>query len=302
VRPVTGVPLITGCNHMLNAAGDVVRLIMQQAAPGSGAVQQRLVLAPWLALRGRCILALARALRAVQSQGPPADLRPLISCIQTLLCSNRHVYDLLHSWNDAFSSSTRSSASSNSSRGSASGTGFCLHSFAQQVQADTDFAAGCGRTVAAACAAATSKCAYSPEYAAFDVDHLQLHSLRVPTNDLRRLLTATAMQLARLDAGGTVTASSGSGASDCADDDVLAHSIQRINSSRSCEECWRSCTACSAFTASCEALEQLGLLLCNQLPMPWLCNNPHCSNLSGVSELQLVGGEACVCGRCWVAR
>jgi hypothetical protein len=49
-------------------------------------------------------------------------------------------------------------------------------------------------------------------------------------------------------------------------------------------------------------VEEKGLLLCNQLPMPWLCNNPHCTNLSGVSELQLVGGKACVCGGCKVAR
>ena len=39
-----------------------------------------------------------------------------------------------------------------------------------------------------------------------------------------------------------------------------------------------------------------------QLPVPWLCNNPGCVDMAGASELQLVGGEGCVCGGCRVAR
>jgi len=42
--------------------------------------------------------------------------------------------------------------------------------------------------------------------------------------------------------------------------------------------------------------------MCGQLPVSRLCNNPDCVNLEGASELQLVGGRSCVCGRCKVAR
>jgi hypothetical protein len=76
---------------------------------------------------------------------------------------------------------------------------------------------------------------------------------------------------------------------------ALKHSTDRA-------ERWRCIGACDMFSALVLNLEQLGLVLCNQLPMPWLCNNPHCSNLSGVSELQLVGGKACVCSSCREAR
>ena len=49
-------------------------------------------------------------------------------------------------------------------------------------------------------------------------------------------------------------------------------------------------------------LQAIGTALCNQLPAPWLCNNLGCTNMAGVSELQLVGGSSCVCGGCKVAR
>jgi hypothetical protein len=78
--------------------------------------------------------------------------------------------------------------------------------------------------------------------------------------------------------------------------------LDRIHSCKTQDECWHCFTSCSILESACEAFEQLGLWLCNQLPMPWLCNNPACSNLSGVSELQLFGGKACVCGGCRLAR
>jgi hypothetical protein len=42
----------------------------------------------------------------------------------------------------------------------------------------------------------------------------------------------------------------------------------------------------------------LGEALCAQFPLPHCCNNPGCVELRGASELQLVGGKGCVCGRC----
>jgi hypothetical protein len=50
------------------------------------------------------------------------------------------------------------------------------------------------------------------------------------------------------------------------------------------------------------ALHQAGVALCQQLPVPWCCNNPGCRVMVGGSELQLVGGKGCVCGGCRVAR
>ena len=49
-------------------------------------------------------------------------------------------------------------------------------------------------------------------------------------------------------------------------------------------------------------LQRLGAALCAKLPVPWLCNNPGCTSMAGASELQLVGGKACVCGGCRAAR
>jgi hypothetical protein len=36
--------------------------------------------------------------------------------------------------------------------------------------------------------------------------------------------------------------------------------------------------------------------------MPHACNNPACSNVSGPSEAQLVGGRSCICAGCRIAR
>lgn len=55
VRPVTGVPLITGCIQLTNATQNALRQIVQHAAPGSSLLAKRLVSAPWAALTGRCL-------------------------------------------------------------------------------------------------------------------------------------------------------------------------------------------------------------------------------------------------------
>jgi len=46
-------------------------------------------------------------------------------------------------------------------------------------------------------------------------------------------------------------------------------------------------------------LKTAGLALCS-LPVPGLCNNPICSNMSGLSELHLVNGKNCMCAGCRV--
>jgi len=50
-----------------------------------------------------------------------------------------------------------------------------------------------------------------------------------------------------------------------------------------------------------ELMTTLGLSL-NSLAFPTACNNPHCSNLSGASELMLVSGRSKMCAGCLVAR
>jgi hypothetical protein len=53
-----------------------------------------------------------------------------------------------------------------------------------------------------------------------------------------------------------------------------------------------------------EAVQQLqaaGSALCS-FATPCLCNNPSCSNLSGLTEVGLVSGRNCVCGGCRAAR
>jgi len=67
-------------------------------------------------------------------------------------------------------------------------------------------------------------------------------------------------------------------------------------------ECLRSFLAADIWQQVCQQLQEVGTALCNALPVPWLCNNPGCTNMAGASELQLIGGRSCVCGGCRVAR
>jgi len=53
--------------------------------------------------------------------------------------------------------------------------------------------------------------------------------------------------------------------------------------------------------AAAQALKALGVTL-NTLAIPHACNNPRCSNLSGPSELQLVGGCSATCAGCLTGR
>ena len=58
----------------------------------------------------------------------------------------------------------------------------------------------------------------------------------------------------------------------------------------------------SPLAGQAQELQRLGAVLSAKVPVPWMCNNPGCTCMDGVSELQLVGGKACVCGGCGVAR
>lgn len=49
-------------------------------------------------------------------------------------------------------------------------------------------------------------------------------------------------------------------------------------------------------------LSAVGASLCDLLPVPWLCNNPGCTNMACDSEAKMVGGKACCCAGCKVAR
>jgi hypothetical protein len=59
-------------------------------------------------------------------------------------------------------------------------------------------------------------------------------------------------------------------------------------------------TACCLEEAA-QQVKAAGSALCS-FAIPCLCNNPACSNLSGLSELGLVSGRSCVCGGCRLAR
>jgi len=57
----------------------------------------------------------------------------------------------------------------------------------------------------------------------------------------------------------------------------------------------------SDVAALAQQLHTLGLAL-NTLAISCACNNPHCCNLEGLSELELVQGRARLCAKCRVAR
>lgn len=58
----------------------------------------------------------------------------------------------------------------------------------------------------------------------------------------------------------------------------------------------------AGFLALAQQVQSIGSALCVTVPVPQWCNNPSCTVLKGASELQLVGGQGCMCGGCRVAR
>jgi hypothetical protein len=273
--------------------------------------EQRLVLAPWLVLTGRSWLALARVLRDVQGQQQPSDISSLMGCVLALATTTYRHPGLLQCWNGGFSGIN----SSGIYTGTADGRHPCLKALQQQLMADDNFAAGLGHAaVAVASAAAAATAGYLPAYGALKDDDKP--SPKPLFEGLLRLLLDVNDHMCDIEAAGGSWQPNGSGSSSSpsssssssSDDEVHTtkdetdHALDLINSCTTQKECWQCFISCSLLQSACEGFEQLGLWLCNQLPMPWLCINPHCSNLSGVSELQLVGGKACVCKGCRVAR
>jgi hypothetical protein len=51
-----------------------------------------------------------------------------------------------------------------------------------------------------------------------------------------------------------------------------------------------------------QQMQPLGVALAAQLPTNLCCCNPACTNVHMPSEVQLVGGKACVCSGCKAAR
>jgi hypothetical protein len=55
-------------------------------------------------------------------------------------------------------------------------------------------------------------------------------------------------------------------------------------------------------TAAAQQLRSYAQAVAGRLPLSTACNNPGCVSLAQRSELLLVGGKSCVCGRCKAAR
>ena len=57
----------------------------------------------------------------------------------------------------------------------------------------------------------------------------------------------------------------------------------------------------TVFAAAQKQLQAAARILVS-FAVPYVCNNPACSNVAGPSEAQLVGGRSCICGGCRTAR
>jgi hypothetical protein len=77
---------------------------------------------------------------------------------------------------------------------------------------------------------------------------------------------------------------------------------QQLAAARSASECMAVVLACDGVLQLPQALQHTGELLCAAVPVAGCCNNPRCTNMSGVSELQLVQGRAAKCKACGSAR
>ena len=85
-------------------------------------------------------------------------------------------------------------------------------------------------------------------------------------------------------------------------DQVFAAAQRRVKVTSTIQSSMQACLEFEGFSQLSKLLQEVGEKICAKLPVPWMCNNPHCTSTAGASELQLVGGKACVCGVCRVAR
>jgi hypothetical protein len=77
---------------------------------------------------------------------------------------------------------------------------------------------------------------------------------------------------------------------------------EQLASARSASECMAVLLAYAELQRLPWALDLMGRQFCLSVPVPSCCNNPHCTNMSGASELQLVQGRAAKCKAFGTAR
>jgi hypothetical protein len=78
--------------------------------------------------------------------------------------------------------------------------------------------------------------------------------------------------------------------------------MQQLASARSVSECLAVVLACTEIQQLPHLLQATGERVCAFAPVSACCNNPHCTNMSCNSELQLVQGRAAQCRACGSAR
>jgi hypothetical protein len=64
------------------------------------------------------------------------------------------------------------------------------------------------------------------------------------------------------------------------------------------EEAPAAAAGAAAAVTLAQTLQQLGAAVASQLPLPYCCNKPACSNLDALSEQMLVSGKSTKCGGC----
>jgi hypothetical protein len=77
---------------------------------------------------------------------------------------------------------------------------------------------------------------------------------------------------------------------------------QQLASARTAVECMAMLQACDTVQEMPQMLLAMGEYRCGAVPVTSCCNNPYCTNMSGVSELQLVQGRAAKGKACGAGR